>query len=418
MSVVALIVLANLAAVGATAHGQHSSGPVADTGNLDARYPPVEVVRERHKGVDAQDTAARQAAAFTILALRLKDETGKWPWRIEDMPPVAQERHREYMAARDEAVAAGGGGTAMHKYFSSTEFTREVLDHQMTWKDRALIVLFDTLEPIVEAFDRAVNESDVDGAQIGWLAAALLALVPGTLVLYVSGRMPFGLTKLNPLAWRVGRRVYDLKAHSGELVGYGQHRYLKQHTITTTEYHGHASIPTKHVDSFHTKHVDEELWIRSSDGRESKVRLANWDVDVREGHTVSAIGAIPPNKDEGRTIAIINHSTDQYFLKEDEVMKIARIGRWYTWTIAPSMLPLFVIKNQTAWVTAFAALVVVSQLGWSYRWWVNRRRRAKFKKQFVNRVVPALEANLRGGAKLQDTAKDLLKGFAGGLLDR
>ena len=331
------------------------------------------------------------------------------------MPREAAVKYGQYREARGTSLAAGGL-SSVQVMEAKMAVQSDVKSKYIPLGDRGkalLSVLKETGADALSGSDAGYGVGGGPGPLV-WVGLVILLLLPGCLFLVLQGLMPFGLTKLDPKVLRVGRKTYDLESRSGQVIDYDQARSVKTHISSTTQYHGSSSIPTTSVSSFNTTHIHQDFWLRSPTGFEARIQLEDWDANVRRGHMVSALAAVPSKSDRGPIIYVLNHTTGEPFLHEAEVKKMLRVGRWFTWTIAPALLPFFYIKDGTAMITAMAILVVLSQAGWSYRWVVTRRRIAQFRTQVKKRLVPILRAEVEGTpapSRVKDVAKELATSF-------
>ena len=288
-----------------------------------ADFPTVEEVREEHQGEDELDTAARQAAAFTILMLEIKDTTGKHPWTIQDMPPDAQARYHEYAAARQDAYDRGGQ-SGMFEYYHDGDFTYEVKKPRLSPSKRALAVAARPIMAVGEmAADAGVSEADVSRV-FGAIVFSVLALV--ALLLQMLRRVRISESKPDEL--RVGRRRYQLFTHTGEVTHYMKGHSVRTHVTSSGGYQGttYSTAPT--VSSYNTTHVHQNFWIRKANGKEVELDLTDWSVSVHDGHIVSPMYAAKRGKDRGPLVGIHNHSTDETMYYDWALRKIVKVRAW------------------------------------------------------------------------------------------
>lgn len=355
-----------------------------------ADFPTVEEVREEHQGGDELDTAARHAAAFTILMLEIKDTTGKHPWTIQDMPPDAQARYHEYAEARQDAYDLGGQ-SGMFKYYHDRGFTYEVKKPRLPPSKRALAVVARPLIAVGEmAADAGASVVDVSRV-FGAIVFSVLAVI--ALLLQILRRVRISESKPNEL--RVGRRRYQLFTHTGEVTHYMKGHSVRTHVTSSGGYQGttHSTAPT--VSSYSTTHVHQNFWIRRANGKELELDLTDWSVSVHDGHIVSPIYAAKRGKDWGPLVGIHNHSTDETMYHDWALRKIVKVRAWPVLVV--SLLSSAAAGAVMSQEEAKFVMALLSGIFWFalFHKWIGTRRRIKSAKRLIcNVYIPTIEQDV------------------------
>jgi LemA protein len=120
--------LARLAFVGATLLTS-----LATAGTWDSELPSADAVLRAIHGASAQDTAAQQAAAFSVLLDAIEVLSGHSEFEIAQMPARAQRAMNEYRAARGQAIKAGHlSNMPVDHYFFSKPFREQIVARHLS----------------------------------------------------------------------------------------------------------------------------------------------------------------------------------------------------------------------------------------------------------------------------------------------
>ncbi len=102
------------------------------------------------------------------------------------------------------------------------------------------------------------------------------------------------MTKINTVT--INARTIDLYAFTGEVID--------QSTSTHTQSTLHANNQvTTYTDSY------SNLFVKGKDGEERSLQVANMNIGVRQGNTVSLLWGIKKGREKGDYIAVYNHDT-------------------------------------------------------------------------------------------------------------
>jgi len=120
--------LAQLVFVGATLLTS-----LATAGTWDSELPAVDAVLRAIHGASAQDTAAQQAAAFSVLSDAIEVLSGHSEFEIAQMPARAQRAMNDYRAARGQAIQRGHlSNMPVDHYFFSKPFREQIIARHLS----------------------------------------------------------------------------------------------------------------------------------------------------------------------------------------------------------------------------------------------------------------------------------------------
>jgi len=98
---------------------------------------------------------------------------------------------------------------------------------------------------------------------------------------------------------KAGGKTVDLYAFSGEVVD----QQKSSQTHVTTHNNNQQQVSTTYYN---------KLFVRGEDGSERSIELVDAGFGARQGSKVSIVWGIPPRKEEGPYLAVINHDTGDF----------------------------------------------------------------------------------------------------------
>lgn len=95
---------------------------------------------------------------------------------------------------------------------------------------------------------------------------------------------------------KAGSKTIDLYAFSGEVVD----QQKSSHTQVTTHNNNQQQVSTSYYN---------KIFLRAADGSERSIEIEDKGFSARTGNRASILWGIPPRKEEGPYLAVINHDT-------------------------------------------------------------------------------------------------------------
>jgi hypothetical protein len=68
--------------------------------------------------------------------------------------------------------------------------------------------------------------------------------------------------------------------------------------------------------------IHDQFFLLDQKGNEHSFQLSDFNLAVRESNTVSVVAAVRENKASGPYVAVINHSTDKYYLSNQALKNV------------------------------------------------------------------------------------------------
>ncbi len=68
--------------------------------------------------------------------------------------------------------------------------------------------------------------------------------------------------------------------------------------------------------------IHDEFFLQDRKGNEHSFQLSDFNLAIRESNSVSVIAAVRENRASGPYIAVINHSTDKYYLSNQSLRRV------------------------------------------------------------------------------------------------
>ena len=104
-------------------------------------------------------------------------------------------------------------------------------------------------------------------------------------------------------------RLHSGQAHKVSLSAYSSTHVSGGGSTTSVSAGGYVSTVNHGVTSTVTHHTLQELWLRTPQGRDLCFKLRDANVDVLEGHNVSAL----VRESDGDVVRLLNHTTGYYY---------------------------------------------------------------------------------------------------------
>ncbi len=421
--------------------------------------PPAQRVVEDMRGANDRDSAARATAALQALEGVVTSLAGPRA-AAKQFTPAEQARideygqaHRAIWAREYDRLAACEGdqcprylyARCSQGYFFSAPFYRELLDRYLPpdwqarhlsrlqgklWKDAAALpagtrvpaevgsrlpcagagqatravattgvssfgaLVRDVLGP------RATMDNPSFRAFLGELAMGLgigLALLALWVVGYVrqfARRVSFDLSDPPKVHVSPAR---DLHVVTGIVLGTSKGI---ETTITTT-YDQNNNVSGRRANSI----VHDQFFIRTPEGAEKAIKLAGFDVAVRDGQLMSAVWTTLKGNGQGQYLMLRNHNLRSSTYFDGSERKLLGVRYRYLWLTVLTLLALsfFLAVSLDEWLPNYgddamlvlkmlSALAVIIGAAMGIAQWVSTAMRLKgLRRQIEERLVPELD---------------------------
>jgi hypothetical protein len=155
----------------------------------------------------------------------------------------------------------------------------------------------------------------------------------------------------------INGRTYEHRFVRGGVVGANKQLETKVHGGGGGggTYRGTGYTAPVHISSTTTTH--DMIHLQDEHGGEHAIRLQNWDLAVRETHTLTAVWLVKKGKKGGPYVAIHNHTLDQTDYDEARLAKMHRS----LWILLASLAVIFLPVSG-----GLRFLLVIAGLGY---WW-------------------------------------------------
>lgn len=156
----------------------------------------------------------------------------------------------------------------------------------------------------------------------------------------------------------INRKTYEHNFFRGSVVGANKQLETKVHGGGGggSSYRGTGYTAPVHISSTTTTH--DLIHLADESGTEHALRLQNWDLAVRETHTLTAIWLARKGRKGGPYVAIHNHTLGDTDYDEQLLAKLHRP----LWVLLVSLAALFVLP------VGFGMRLLVTLGGLGY-WW-------------------------------------------------
>jgi hypothetical protein len=107
---------------------------------------------------------------------------------------------------------------------------------------------------------------------------------------------------------------YTLYTRTGEV--------LKSSKFSTTHVSGGGSTSNGSVSISSSSTIHDQVFIVDKNNQEHNIRLSNWDINVREGHTLTFCWIIKNGKETGKYVSVFNRTTNENLYNNDILKKM------------------------------------------------------------------------------------------------
>ena len=176
-------------------------------------------------------------------------------------------------------------------------------------------------------------------------------------------------------------KTYEICQFSGEILEANKQRETQVHGSGGGGATYKGTGGTAPVNVYSTTTIHNEFFVLDRSGQEHSVSLANWNLNLRNGHDIQLIWLIPPKQAQGPYVLLNNHSLKKYYLKTDIVQAIAKNHyRAYFWfAILAAIVSSMLFKSLLLLIIMIIAIWVIYK---------------KKKKKIYNDLTSALEKEM------------------------
>lgn len=319
-----LVLVLGIAAGRLCASTPQSSAP--PTGQA-AELPPSQRVLELQTSSGITEQRARQHAVLTLL-IDLVDE--RLPRQAAAQAGALRDLRASYEQARAELMAASRG---------DAPYTAARSAHLRATPERALGLLqpylgqrvFEHTATLTASARRASDEvrrvqreSDPGGATLAWTLWIFAALVCGLATLRLLSAL--GRCRLDvdhePMLLKGPSGSFELRPILGTVVARDQ--TAEVHHVAGSETRDGEGRLVSSTPGYSYEVVKDTILLRGADGRERPVRLTNWHVASRPGHTMAVIVAFRVGRDSGDYVIVHNEDTRETLRDRTVLAKMLR----------------------------------------------------------------------------------------------